>query len=258
MRYTKYKYKKNNEGSKLLISIILTMVIAIAIGNFGARWIIDIMPKDFIGKTDDIKDVTKNNQKEEEKEYKEVTYSVIQSGYFSKVENANHILTRLSSFENAFIFEDETGKFRVIADVVKIEDSEAILNLLKEIGIESAKIDYSMKEGKTSEGYIAEIVKGQFEIINAFGDETVKEIEILEFKEWVKSLELSEEAINQGGKIDSEDLENEGEISDKTIDASIILENYKAYIESLPDKVERKNVEEHIKNIYSVIINFKK
>lgn len=248
MRYTKYKYKKNNEGSKLIISIILTIAIAIAIGNFGAKWLINKLPKNFTVKSEGVEEIIKNNE-EEEKEYKEVIYSIIQSGYFSKIENANHILTKLSDFENAFIFEDETGKFRVIVDVVRSEKSETILGLLKEMGIDSAKIDYSIKEGKNSEGYIAEIIKGQFEIINAFEDETVKEIDIVEFKEWVKALELSRQAANQGENISSEDINN--------IYKDSILKDYKGYIEGLPNKVERKNVKEQIKNIYSVIINLK-
>lgn len=248
MRYTKYKYKKNNEGSKLIISIIVTIAVAIAIGNFGAKWIINKLPQNFMVKSEEVKEVIKNNQ-EEEKEYTEVIYSIIQSGYFSKLENANHILTKLSSFENAFIFEDETGKFRVIVDVVRSGDGETILASLKEMGIDSAKVDYSIKEGEDIEGYIAEIIKGQFEIINTFKDETVKEIDIVEFKEWVKGLELSKEAINQGQNINSEDINN--------IDKDIILEDYKDYIESLPSKVERKNLKEQIKKIYSVIITLK-
>lgn len=249
MRYTKYKYKKNNDVIKLFISIILTMTIAIGIGNLGAKWIIGILPQELSVKADNINEVIDNTLQLEVGE-KEITYSALQCGYFSKIENANHVLTKLSNYENAFIFEDETGKFRVIADVVNSEEAQETLKDLSERGIESAAINYSLKEGNNSQGHIAEIIKGQFEIINAFEDETVKEIEIAEFKAWVNALELSTEVINRDNEIHSEEGNN--------ISENELLENHKEYIKNLPGKVERGNVKEQIKNIYSVIINFKK
>ena len=251
MRYTKYKYKKNNDGLKLLISVILTITIAIIIGNLGARWIIRIIPENFKVKSDNI---TQVEEETPQGDYNEVTYSIIQCGYFSKIENANNVLAKLSDYNNAFIYADESGKFRVIADLVEEKDTQEVLSKLQARGIESTKIDYVLKEGDNSEGYILAIVQGQFEIINTFEDETVKEIEILEFKEWVNSLELSAQTINNDEVVKEETDE---EIL-KNTEIDLVLENYKQYIINLPDKVERENVKEYIKNLYSVVINFKK
>ena len=104
MKYTKYQYKKKNNGIKLLTSLLMTTLSAIAIGVLAAWLLLKVVPN-----MGGLKNVNGNSTVEESNNTensstKEIeTFNLIQCGYFSKEENAKQVLDQISSDFNSFI-----------------------------------------------------------------------------------------------------------------------------------------------------------
>ena len=113
VKYTKYQYKKKNNGIKFLTSLLMTTLAAVSIGIFAAWIILKIAP--------DIDTLGKLNTKPQSEENDIIstdstdleTFMLIQCGYFSKEENAKQVLGTIDSEFNSFIAKDQDGKFKV-------------------------------------------------------------------------------------------------------------------------------------------------
>jgi len=233
MKYTKYNYRKKNEGMKFFTSILITTVIAISIGGAGAWAIIKFLPDSFDLDTEPI--VNTNNEAEVNQGLNEISFYLIQCGYFSKEENANQILAKIKSDFNSFIVKDEAEKFKVIAAITKEEESTEILSKLNGKNIENAKFKVSLNEGNLDENQLAAIMGGHLEILNTAYKADVKEVTTTDFKEWLNSLE----EVSEG-------------------DYTELLSEYKNHVKNMPEKINKENIASENEYIYTILSKIKK
>lgn len=232
MKYTKYNYKRKNHGAKLLTSLMITTLSAIAIGLIAAWLLLKIIPDLNKLKTTDgnipIEENVSNNEEEIE------NYSLIQCGYFSKEENAKQILGKIPSDYDSFIAKDSEGKYRVIAGITKESDSSEVIEGLKGNGVEAIKVNLPLDKNNEVEGQILAITEGYLEILNTVKKDDVKEVNTNDFKTWSKELpELSE-----GEKVE-------------------ILKEYKKHIDALNENISKENIAAELEYIYSVLSKIK-
>lgn len=237
MKYTKYQYKKKNNGIKLLTSLVMTTLSAISIGLLAAWLLLKVIPN-----IDSLKqlnnkpqvEVNKNNEGTSEKEEIE-NFSLIQCGYFSKEENAKQILNKIDSEFTSFIVKDTDGKYRVLAGITKEENSSMIMGKLKEKGIENIKVNLSLNKNDNIQNQISAITVGYLEILDTAGKEEVKEVNTSDFKKWTNDLEN----ISEGNGLD-------------------VLKEYKEHIEGLPESINKSNIVSELEYIYSILSKMEK
>ncbi|MDV4149987.1 SPOR domain-containing protein [Clostridium sp. AL.422] len=237
MKYTKYQYKKKNNGIKLLTSLLMTTLSAISIGLLAAWLLLKVIPN-----IDSIKDVNGRPQVEEDNNTDNVSqseelinFSLIQCGYFSKEENAKQILDRIGSEFNSFIVEDSEGKFRVLAGITKEENSSEVMQKLKDDGIENIKVNVGLNKKDNIQNQISEITVGFLEILDTVSKEEVKEVNTSDFKKWTTELQ----DISDGNGID-------------------LLKEYKEHIGALPESINKDNIVSELEYIYSILNKIEK
>ena len=136
MRYTKYNYKKkkNNDIWKSILSFVVMSVFVIIVGVLLANVIIYFLPANDANENlidanekQQISENTKINSEEVDNNTDDnstitssnnvvSSFVIVQCGYFSSNENANVILSKISSEYSAFIFND-SDKFKVLAGI---------------------------------------------------------------------------------------------------------------------------------------------
>lgn len=231
MRYTKYKYKKKNNGMNLLTSMMMMLVGTGAIGLIMGTVIFNTFWGGKDGKPIDANQEVLVQEKPGNGE-KQI-FSAIQCGYFAKEENANNVLSSLDKSYNSFVVKDEE-KFRVIAGVFTEEDADKVLGELKGKGIDAAKIKFTLNESDKVQEQISAITNGYFEILKTLKDKEVKSVDTSEFKTWTK--ELPE--ITEGDK------------------KEVVME-FKRHIEELPSELKNENLTGELEYIYTILNNFK-
>lgn len=229
MKYTKYQYKKKNNGIKLLTSLLMTTLSAISIGLLAAWLLLKIAPN-FNG----LKDVNTTPQIEENTNTSEnmdiESFTLIQCGYFSKEENAKQVLEKISDNFNSFIVKDAEGKYKVLAGITKAENSSVVMDKLNASGIDNIKINLDLNKNDKVENQISAITSGYLEILDTVGKEEVKEVNTSDFKVWTNDLE----EIAEGNSID-------------------ILKEYKEHIKVLPESINKENIVSELEYIYSIL-----
>ncbi len=231
MKYTKYQYKKKNNGIKLLTSLLMTTLSAIAIGVLAAWLLLKVVPN--MGGLKDVNGnpkVEESNNTENSSTEEIETFSLIQCGYFSKEENAKQVLDKISSDFNSFIVKDAEGKYRVLAGITTEENSNALMEALKSKGIDNIKVKLELNKSDKVENQLSAITVGYLEILNTVEKEEVKEVNTSDFKTWINNLE----EISSGDKVD-------------------ILKEYKEHIKVLPEAINKNNIVEELEYIYSIL-----
>ena len=232
MKYTKYQYKKKNNGIKLLTSLLMTTLSAISIGLLAAWLLLKVIPNiDGLKEVNSPPQIEENNNKENTSSNEEVErFTLIQCGYFSKEENAKQVLNGMNSDFNSFIVKDAEGKYRVLAGITTEENSSTLMQKLKEKGIENIKVNLDLNKNDEVENQISAITAGYLEILDTAGKEEVKEVNTSDFKKWTNDLE---------------------EISDS--DKIEVLKEYKEHIKALPESINKNNIVSELEYIYSIL-----
>ena len=232
MKYTKYQYKKKNNGIKLLTSLLMTTLSAISIGLLAAWLLLKVIPNiDGLKEVNSTPQIEEKNNKENTSSNEEVErFTLIQCGYFSKEENAKQVLNGMNSDFNSFIVKDAEGKYRVLAGITTEENSSTLMQKLKEKGIENIKVNLDLNKNDEVENQISAITAGYLEILDTAGKEEVKEVNTSDFKKWTNDLE---------------------EISDS--DKIEVLKEYKEHIKALPESINKNNIVSELEYIYSIL-----
>lgn len=232
MKYTKYQYKKKNNGIKLLTSLLMTTLSAISIGLLAAWLLLKVIPNiDGLKEVNSTPQIEENNNKENTSSNEEVErFTLIQCGYFSKEENAKQVLNGMNSDFNSFIVKDAEGKYRVLAGITTEENSSTLMQKLKEKGIENIKVNLDLNKNDEVENQISAITAGYLEILDTAGKEEVKEVNTSDFKTWTNDLK---------------------EISDS--DKIEVLKEYKEHIKALPESINKNNIVSELEYIYSIL-----
>ena len=237
MKYTKYQYKKKNSGIKFLTSLVMTTLAAIVIGLLAAWVLLKAIPNiDTSRQTNTIPQVEENNNNSNTAEAQDIeNFVFVQCGYFSNEENAKQVLNTIDSDFNSFIVQDAEGKYRVLAGITKEADSATLMNSLKEKGIDNTKVKLGLNKNDEVESQIIAITEGYLEILNAAGEEEVKEVNTSDFKNWTNELDN----ITEGNSID-------------------ILSEYKEHINALPETINKSNIVSEEEYIYSILSKIEK
>ena len=237
MKYTKYQYKKKNSGIKFLTSLVMTTLAAVVIGLLAAWVLLKAIPNiDTSRQTNTIPQVEENNNNSNTAEAQDIdNFVFVQCGYFSNEENAKQVLNTIDSDFNSFIVQDAEGKYRVLAGITKEADSATLMNSLKEKGIDNTKVKLGLNKNDEVESQIIAITEGYLEILNAAGEEEVKEVNTSDFKNWTNELDN----ITEGNSID-------------------ILSEYKEHINALPETINKSNIVSEEEYIYSILSKIEK
>ena len=231
MKYTKYQYKKKNNGIKFLTSLLMTTLSAISIGLLAAYLILKIMPNmDKLKEVNNIKVEEKNNDESTSNIEDVESFTVIQCGYFSKEENATQALSKVGDDFNSFIAKDNEGKFKVIGGITKEENSAEVMQNLKDKGIENVKVNIALNKNDDAENQISAITNGYLEILDTARKEEVKEVNTNDFKSWTSELE----ELTDGNKVD-------------------VLKEYKEHIKALPETIDKTKITVELEYIYSIL-----
>ena len=232
MKYTKYQYKKKNNGIKLLTSLLMTTLSAISIGLLAAWLLLKVIPNiDGLKEVNSTPQIEENNNKENTSSNEEVErFTLIQCGYFSKEENAKQVLNGMNSDFNSFIVKDAEGKYRDLAGITTEENSSTLMQKLKEKGIENIKVNLDLNKNDEVENQISAITAGYLEILDTAGKEEVKEVNTSDFKKWTNDLE---------------------ELSDS--DKIEVLKEYKEHIKALPESINKNNIVSELEYVYSIL-----
>lgn len=231
MKYTKYQYKKKNNGIKFLTSLLMTTLAAVSIGIFAAWFLLKFIPNiDALGQINNKPQSEENNSNGNTEVVDLENFALIQCGYFSKEENAKQVLSKIDSKFNPFIAEDSEGKYRVIAGITTDENSSEIIEKLKANGIETAKIKINLDKNDEVQNQITAITNGYLEILNTANEEEVKEINTSDFKGWVNELK----EVTDGNKIE-------------------VLSEYKEHIKVLPEVIDKTITVSELEYIYSIL-----
>lgn len=229
MRYTKYQYKKKNNGINFLTSLVMMILGASAIGV-----IVGTIIFTYLWPNKEVNPIKPNDTEVSSELGNNEIFTSVQCGYFSKEDNAKKVLEELGKEYNGFIVKED-NKFRVLAGVFTEEEGEKILVELKAKGKDSAKIKFTLDESDKIQEQVSAIADGYFKIITTLKDEEVKFVSTNDFKVWTKSLP----EIAQGEKIE-------------------VVSEFKKHIEELPDELKRENLTDELKYIYTILVNFKK
>lgn len=232
MKYTKYQYKKKNQGAKFFSSLIMTTLAAVIIGLIGALVLLKFIPNIGDGNviTDDPAINANSNTDAMEQQVQEQKFIFIQCGYFSKEDNANQALAKVQNGYDSFIVEDDTGKFKILVGVANQDEVSKTMDELKAKGIENAKISLTLNKNNKIQGQISGITEGYLQIINTSSQNDVKEVNLSDFKEWINGLE----EITEGEGIE-------------------VLKEYKEHINSLPETINKENITSELQYVYLIL-----
>lgn len=232
MKYTKYQYKKKNNGIKFLTSLVMTTLAAVVIGLLSAWILLKVIPDiDTSRQANNIPQGQEDSNNSGTSEVQDIeNFTLIQCGYFTKEENAKQVLNTIDSDFNSFIVQDAEGKYRVIAGITTEADSATLMEKLKEKGIENIKVNLGLNKNDEIENQVIAITEGYLEILNTAGEEEVKEVNTSDFKTWTSELD----DIIEGNSIE-------------------ILSEYKEHINALPETINKSNIVSELEYIYSIL-----
>ena len=231
MRYTKYQYKKKNNGIGFLTSVVMTVFAAGIIGLVIAKVIFSFIPVKDDGS---ISTGIESPEKPATVGQGEEVFSFVQCGMFSNQDNANKALSDVGNDYDSFILEDDS-KFRVSAGIFNLEQGNKISEELTKKGVTNAQMKFVLNKEDEIENQISAITSGYLDIVNALNDKEVKSVKTTDFKNWAN--ELPE--ISKGDNLES-------------------LNDFKKHISELPDELKKENVIQELKYIYTILVKYKK
>ncbi|SFC31505.1 SPOR domain-containing protein [Clostridium uliginosum] len=219
MRYTRYEYKKHGK-IKFLCTIAIIAGLSIIIGLCFSKSV-------FKGKSNS------NNLNQSVSVTNNEDFIALQYGYYAKKENAEAIIKNIPSKYNTYIVEEE-GKYRVIIGLYLQQDGLNELEKLTSQGINLVKVNFRIPNNNLENKKIAEIIEGFLKISNKLEESEVKSIKTYEYKAWCL------EIINSENSDDFKELKLIGE-----------------YVNNLPEKIDKTNVDINLKYFYEIIKKYK-
>lgn len=223
MRYTRYEYKKANKF-KFLFSVIVIAAISITCGMYVSKFI-------FNGK--EISENKLENSQEKSNLVKSEGVIAIQSGYYSKQENAQAALNTVQNDLKPFMVEED-GKYRIILGLYEQEEGIKKIDEFTAKGVSVAKIDLSIDSNTTENKKVIEVVDGFFKILNKLGESEVQSIKTSSYKEWANEI-----------------------INDNDENKSEKLNDLLKLIQDLPEEINKSNNDTSMKNLYEFIKKYK-
>lgn len=227
MRYTRYNYKAPKKSNKFIIVIILTLIVAIALGTIFSN----LLPRSSNAtKGSDAKTtnavVSQSNIKD---------YVALQCGAFSKMEKALALKNSLMAIGTPFIIEED-NLIRVFFGIYPKEDIDTVTKQLTTSKIVYTKINYQLIGKNLTSAQTNEMISADIKILNTLSEKNTKTYETVKLKEWLVSLKGSDA---------------------KSVSYSKMTE-IKKYLTAMPAVLKKEKAEEEYIYIYKFIKNLLK
>jgi hypothetical protein len=230
MKYTRYDYRRKKEDKTTVIVMFVSIVLAAVLLGTALSSLFMKDSGSSIPEEDSTSVTNSTPEPNTAEKNTTVNFIVIQGGYYGVKENADIQKEKLKMVVNPFIVED-TGKYRVLAGIYNEDEYEKIVKKIKEGGLDNAKTTYSIQAVDQSIYQITEIIKGHLKILTTLVDSTVTAVKTEDFKVWIGTLSETDESNEQYQ----------------------LLEEYKKYVNSLPEEISKEKVEENYIYIYEII-----
>lgn len=230
MRYTRYDYKKKNNGN-IFVWLIGTIFLSIVIGMI----FFNLFLKEGNEEKQETNEVSNSNVQESNISSEAVTksFGIVQCGVYKNKENADAQVAAITNEYTSFIIEEE-GKFKVFAGIFNLDDADKKTEALNAASIGSFRIKCNIIEDTDANKAKAEILDAYInKVISKLEDKSVKSINVNEFKTWV-------DGIYNNVKEKDEALEQ--------------IENN---IKSLPEDYSRETSKESMNFLYGILIKYK-
>ncbi|MBB6697437.1 SPOR domain-containing protein [Clostridium algidicarnis] len=224
MKYTRYNYKKKKPLNYFILFFICgVFLLSLAFGSVISKLL--IKDKSSLKKDPNEVNIINENKKAENSK---LSFYLVQTGVFSKVENATENKKKLSELGyESFIIEDE-GKKRVIIGIFEEEEATNIVKDIKEKGIDIARILLDIDKSNNESNEIAEIISANIKVFSKLREKEVMSIKTEEIKKWTTELE----------PIKTKGSQNE------------LLEEIKNFTLELPEEIKKEDLNKYYEYIY--------
>lgn len=212
MRYTRYDFKKKNNDHAFFICVIIIFLLSFFIGTgvfkliFGGTGLKEKSSSDQIKAGDKI--ASQSSTK----------YFIVQCGVLEKEENAEAILSKISSIGNPFIVKEDKY-YKVIYGIVSEKNYAGAEKVLKSNNVDMSRKAISLSNNDC-DTEIRKITDAYLEIVSKLQS---NEIQTKKLKEWCQKL----------GKVD------------KSCNNYAVLNEFKNYTNKFPNKIDKG----YIKNL---------
>ena len=222
MRSTRYNLKKKNDDHVFFTCVIIIFILSFFIGT-------GIFKLIFANEGSKVKSSSLKSQTQSNAVAQNTSkYFIIQCGVNAKQENAQALLSKLSTIGNPFIVQE--GKYyKVIYGVVNEKDYSGAEKLIKSNSIDLSRTTISLDNDDECSTEIRKIIDAYLEIINRLSTKDVKDIQTKSVKQWCQNLEKVNESNNNYA----------------------VLKEFMAYTSKFPDKIDKT----YIKNLNLFLYN---
>jgi len=222
VRYTRFNYKAPRKTNKFMIVIILTLIVAIALGTIFSN----LLPRS----SNETKgtDTKTTNAVVSQSNIKD--YVALQCGAFGKKEKALVLKNSLMSLGTPFIIQ-ENNLFRVFFGIYPKEGIDTITKQLTDSKIVYIKINIQLIAKDTTSAQTNEMISADIKILNALSEKGDNSYETAKLKEWLLSLKGSDA---------------------KSVNYSSMIE-IKKYLTAMPVLLKKDKTEEGYMYIYKFI-----
>ncbi|MCM0648967.1 hypothetical protein NBE98_11340 [Clostridium swellfunianum] len=225
MKYTRYDMKRKNNGN-LVLGLVLfsTLVFAFLIGTVVSNvFLKNSARKDEVIKPQNAVDVANKTEIKGK-----VKYIAVQGGKFREAPGVEKTKNALSTYGNPFTIQDPDGT-RVLLGIYSEEEALSKIKLLTENNIDNSKMIFELGgSGDACDEAIAAAIGAELDVLSKLSEKDVQSVNSSEIKEWLKGLK---------------DV-------DKNSKNFALLEELKAQINGLPEKLEKEKAPEYYSFLY--------
>lgn len=230
MKYTRYDLKKKNKNKNAVffmffIGMLLT---ALLFGTILSNLFIKNSGKTPVAGSS--KQPKTSDDKNQKVSHSPIKFLIIQSGFYSSKEGAIEQNDKLKQVVNPFMVEED-GKFKVLAGIYTEQDCDGIVKKINEKSLDNFKITYEIGIDDQSAYELAEIIKAHLQHLTQLTNPNVASVNTESFKTWLSKLPSVEKSSKNYG----------------------LLEEYKKYVNSLPDKLGKEKSAENYNYIYNIL-----
>lgn len=230
MKYTRYDYRRKKGDKMSFVVMLLSIVLAaVLIGTLLSNMFLKSGNKT---NSQTSGGEANTQQKRDKTSSNSYNFILVQAGYYGVENNAKMQKESLKAVGVPFMLEEE-GKFRVFVGIFMESEYDSVKNKLDLQSIPNSKVTYVVDTSEKFNNFLVEIIKGHLQILNALSQSNAASVKTEEYKNWFEK--------------EAAKLEKNGEKNN-------LIEEYKAYINSLPEEIDNSKVEEGYLFIYKVIL----
>ncbi|QAT39578.1 hypothetical protein [Clostridium sp. JN-9] len=227
MKYTRFDLKKKSNSGRFVWWVLCILIAAFILGTIISKVISkEAWPKSILNLKQN--NIESKNQQQVTK--KNVKYIAVQGGMYAKKENVENEKKLLQGFGMPFEITDGNNT-RVFIGIYDETGAEGIIKTLNTNNVANSKMIFELNVSDLCDAEISEIINADLQIINRFSDKEVKGYYTEELKKWCSQLK----AVDKNSKNIS------------------VLNELKAYVNSMPEEIKKDKIEENYIKIYTIL-----